>query len=179
MHRAHIGFLNPYSAEPGKNTVSPVEQLMASFASHEKRERDSLRDYHGVLEKHDSPLVKYLVQLVIADEEKHHEIVRNIASSLAADLTWDSSGASVPQLGTLTVEDRDALMLLTEELIAEEKHGIDDFKKLLKVSKGYYSGLLELLIGVIIHDSKKHVMMLKFLKKCLRSPLSVAPGSGH
>jgi len=35
------------------------------------------------------------------------------------------------------------------------------------------------MIGVIIHDSKKHVMMLKFLKKCLRSPLSVAPGSGH
>ena len=163
-----LDLLAPNMIQPAKANGSDVEKLMAAFAAHEVRERDALSDYHENAKSHENPLVRFLLQLIISDEEKHHDIIRRLLTSLEADLEWNSRAKNIPALGKLKEEDRRDLLKLTDSLIAEEKQGIADYKALLKSTKGYYNGLLELMVETVIHDSKKHLMILRFLKQRLR-----------
>jgi rubrerythrin len=167
MQRSVLDPFAPLTAAPPSPVPTPLERLVATFAHHEKREREALREFHDNLKKHDNPLVDFLLRLVVADEEKHHEIIRKVAASLEADLTWDTRLEKLPGLGKLTSDQRDELVRLTDELIAEEKHGIADYKALMKSSEDYYGGLLNLLLETVIHDSKKHLVILEFLRKRL------------
>jgi len=168
MPHPPIELLAPYQVRVPRADGSEVERLMAVFATHEKRERDSLGAYRESAETHANPLVKFLLHLIVSDEEKHHDIVRRLLASLEADVAWDSQAATMPRLGRVTAEDRSALLGLADSLIAEEKEGIAEYKTLLKSGKGYYNGLLELLVNTVILDSKKHLMILRFLKQKLR-----------
>jgi rubrerythrin len=149
---------------------SDVERLMAAFAAHEVRERESLRDYRESADTLANPLVKFLLQLIVSDEEKHHDIIRRLLASLQSDLVWDSRATTrMPRLGALSETERKDLLRVVDALIAEEKQGIADYKALVKSSDGYYEGLMELLVDTVILDSKKHLAILRFLKRRLRA----------
>jgi hypothetical protein len=67
-----------------------------------------------------------------------------------------------------TPENREELLRLTEEFLAVEKSGIEEYKRLMKASKGYYQGLFALLIRTMVHDSEKHLEILEFLRQRLK-----------
>ncbi len=147
--------------------ISEAEQLMNEFEAHDGKEGEFIRCYKEIAEKSNNPLIKFLLQLIISDEEKHHAVIHAMASSLRGGLTWSKPWDAIPSLGELD-EERRKLLKLTWDFIEHEKEGIREFKKLVKSSKGYYQGLFALLLKLIIHDSKKHVEVLEFLRQRLR-----------
>jgi rubrerythrin len=66
-------------------------------------------------------------------------------------------------------EIKNKLTAVTEKFIDVEKTGIRGYKKLLKGSSGYYQGLFQVLIEAMIRDSEKHVEMLEYLSRRLKS----------
>ena len=69
---------------PGSKTVgvildetSEVERLMKEFESHETDEAVFVRRYREMFETMRNPLVKFLVELILADEEKHHTVLQS------------------------------------------------------------------------------------------------------
>ena len=162
-------FLSFRPFRPEEQETSAFEQMLSQFSAHEKNEHVFLDEYRKVVERHDSPLVKFLLQLIISDEDKHHDVMRTLTSALQTDLTGISSGGTdLPKLGAISEEEKDDLLALTADFIKEEQATINDYKALLKESQGYHQGLLALMIRTIIHDSEKHVMILEFIDEKLR-----------
>ena len=112
-------------------------------------------------------MVKFLLQMIVSDEEKHHAITHAMAATLKADLNWTNPDDAIRGLYDLGVE-KENLLKLTEEFIQVEKEGISKYKLLIKESKGYYRDLFVLLFESMVHDSEKHVKILDYLRDRLR-----------
>jgi len=158
----------PLGYTPRMDEVSAMERLQSALESHVTQEGKFLKIYAEAAEKHDSPLVKFILNLILADEETHHGVLRRVAAALDANLRWRTDGVEIPKLGKMNAAEIKRLRALTDDFIAEEKHGIDQCKALMKMSDKCYGGLLTMLLGTIIHDSKKHMIMLRFMRKQLK-----------
>lgn len=154
------------SAEEAEE-FSDVERLVNAFESHEAREKEFSHRYGEIAEKSKSPLVKFLLHLIITDERKHHEITHAMLSTLRGSLNWSRPKDAIQGFGDIG-DEKGELLSLTEEFIRLEKEGIAEYKKLTKESKGYYRDLFVLLFASMIRDSEKHAEILEFLHKRLR-----------
>ena len=68
--------------------TSEVERLMREFESHETHEAVYVRRYREMFQRMQNPLVKFLLELILADEEKHHTVLQSMTSTLKGSLTW-------------------------------------------------------------------------------------------
>ena len=157
-----------YASQPDEREISVFERMLEQFVAHEQHEQVFVKEYGKIVKGLDNPLVKFLLQLIISDEEKHHALVRTIASGLRKDLEWLKEGADMPKLGSLSPDQRDELLSLTAELIKAEEETIGQFQALMRKSEGYRKGLPTLLIKTIIHDSEKHLMILEYIDERVR-----------
>jgi len=62
--------------------------VMKEFESHETHEAVYVRRYREMFQRMQNPLVKFLVELILADEEKHHTVLQSMTSTLKGSLTW-------------------------------------------------------------------------------------------
>lgn len=152
----------PAPLEAREQGLSDAEKLLQAFEAHEGEEKGFLRDYRAILENCKHPTAQFLLNLIIADEERHQAVVHSMMATLKGALDW-SHPAEAIDYATLTKEEAAELRQLTGRFIAEEKAGIKEYKRLIKSSTGYYRGLFDLLIKIMIHDSEKHVMILEFM----------------
>jgi len=153
--------------EPEEQEVSEAERLLKEFESHDWKEGDFIRSYKEIAAKSNDPLIKYLLQMIITDEERHHTVMHGMASSLRGIINWTKPEDAIPSMSELG-EEKGELMKLTGDFIKLEKDGIKESRKLLKATKGYYQGLFTLLVTTMIHDSEKHVEILDFLRQRLK-----------
>ena len=149
--------------EPPTQKASEAEHLLEEFESHDVKEGEFIRAYKEIAENSKDSLIKFLLQLIISDEEKHHAIIHAMAASLKGSLQWTKQEGAIPSLSDLG-EEKDKLLELTADFIDHEKQGIKETKKLAKECAGYYRGLFPLLLKATIHDSEKHVEVLEFLR---------------
>lgn len=159
--------LGQEAGEPETPTISDVERLANEFEAHEGQEGTFLKQYKELAGQTDNRMVKFLLQMIISDEEKHQAITRAMLSTLKGDLNWTTPADAIRGLYDLKNE-KEKLLALTENFIQVEKNGIADYKQLIKESKGYYRDLFGLLFRSMIHDSEKHVEVLEFLRDRLK-----------
>jgi bacterioferritin (cytochrome b1) len=150
---------------PGE--IAPIERLLNEFETHEAKEEKSVEEYRKFLGELPSPLTRFLLQLIISDEEKHRAVVHAMVATLKGSLLWSKPEGSLEGTG-----DPDSstgkLRSITEEFIRLEREGVREYKTLLKESAGYYHGLFKILLDSMIRDSEKHIELLKFLRKTLK-----------
>ena len=159
--------LGKEAGEPDAQAISEVERLANEFEAHEGQEGSFLKQYKELVGQTDNRMVKFLLQMIISDEEKHHAITHAMLSTLKGDLNWSSPTDAIRGLYDLKNE-KEKLLGLTENFIQVEKTGINEYKQLIKESKGYYRDLFSLLFRSMIHDSEKHVEVLEFLRDRLK-----------
>jgi hypothetical protein len=147
---------------------SEVERLMNEFESHETHEAVYVRRYRELFLRLQNPLVKFLLELILADEEKHHTVLQSMTSTLKGAVTWTRFESALEGLYNLG-QQKDEILKVTEEFIRAEKREIVEYRKLMRATKRYYQGLFTLFLAAMIHDSEKHVEILEFLRKQLKS----------
>jgi bacterioferritin (cytochrome b1) len=155
------------AAEAGAGGLSEVERLTNEFEAHEGHEEKFLLQYKELIKQTGNPLIKFLLQLIVSDEEKHHAVSHAMLSTLKGDLNWTKPADALRGLYNLGAE-KEPLMELTEGFIRVERNGIKEYKKLIKESKGYYHDLFVLLFQSMVHDSEKHIKILEFLRQRLK-----------
>jgi hypothetical protein len=151
----------------GANDISPVERLLNEFEAHEVKEEKSLEQYKKLLSVVPNPVTRFLLQLIISDEEKHRAVIHSMIATLKGSLTWTRPEGSLEGAADLT-KINGQLRVSTEEFIELEKEGIRECKTLAKESTGYYHGLFKILLDSMIRDSEKHIELLEFLKENLK-----------
>ena len=65
---------------PGQ--VSPIERLLNEFEAHETKEEKALEYYKKVLGDMPNPATRFLLQLIISDEEKHRAVIHAMVATL-------------------------------------------------------------------------------------------------
>ena len=146
---------------------SPVERLLNEFEAHESKEEKALEFYRKTLEQLPDPLTRFLMQLIVSDEEKHRAVIHAMVATLKGSLTWTKPAGSLEGGDLTSMNGR--LRGATDEFIRLEKDGIREYRTLAKESTGYYHGLFKILLDSMIRDSEKHVELLEFLKGNLKT----------
>jgi len=145
-------------------TISPVERLLNAFEAHEAKEERTLEFYKKTLASMPNPASRFLMQLIVSDEEKHRAVVHAMAATLKGSLTWTKPAESLEgDLAGLNGKLRE----VTDAFIQLEKEGIKDYKILIQESSSYYRGLFKVLLDSMIRDSEKHIQLLEYLKETL------------
>jgi len=147
--------------------ISPIERLLNEFEAHEAKEEKSLEYYKKALKEMPNPLTRFLMQMIISDEEKHRAVIHAMVATLKGSLNWSRPADSLEGPGDAAkrnVELREA----TEAFIRLEKDGIREYKTLIKDSSSYYHGLFKVLLDSMMRDSEKHVELLEFLNESIK-----------
>jgi bacterioferritin (cytochrome b1) len=147
--------------------ISPVEKLLNEFEAHEAKEDRTLEFYKRTMAQMPSPLTRFLMQLIVSDEEKHRAVMHAMVSTLKGSLTWTKPPDSLEGGSELSTTNS-KLREVTDDFIRLETEGIREYKTLIKESSGYYHGLFKVLLDGMIRDSEKHVELLQFLKASLK-----------
>lgn len=148
--------------------ISAVEKLLNEFEAHEAKEEKSIEEYRSALGAMKDPATRFIMQMIVSDEEKHRAVTHAMAATLKGSLNWTKPRASLEGAADET-EVNKKLSAVTEEFIDLEKAGIREYKVLLKESADYYHGLFQILIETMIRDSEKHVELLEFLSRRLKT----------
>jgi hypothetical protein len=148
---------------PESPEFSVVHRLMNEVKTYEDEEDRWLSSYRELAEQCDDPVFRFLLDLIIADEERHHQLLGRMISSLKDDLA-SSRGENSISKKTSRFATKRKREVMVGCFLAVERRGIKDYEKLKSASEGFRQGLLALLCDVMIHDSLKHIAILNFLR---------------
>ena len=85
----------------GGDNISGIERLLNEFEAHEEKEEKSVEQYRKMLEDMKNPVNRFVLQLIISDEEKHRAVTHAMVSTLKGSLTWTKPEGSLrPALTT-------------------------------------------------------------------------------
>jgi hypothetical protein len=137
------------------------------FEAHEAKEEHVLEEYKKFIAGVTQPVTRFVIQLILSDEEKHRAVTHAMISTLKGSLTWTKPAGSL-EGEVAPAAEADQLLAVTERFLELEKAGLREYKTFLKESADYYQGLFKILLNSMIRDSEKHVELLEFLRARLK-----------
>jgi hypothetical protein len=152
---------------PESPEFSALQRLMHEFQTHESDEARWLAIYQKLAHESEDPLIRFLLNLIIADETRHHEIINHIVSGLKDELLWTSSETVAANRRAREKGAKD-FSDTVERLLAVERDGIGEYEKLVKTTEGFHQDLFGMLCRTMIQDSLKHIGILDLLRLKLR-----------
>ncbi len=137
------------------------ESLAATFERHGEEEGKILSQYRTLAEKLGEGPPRFLIKLILTEEELHHQL-------LGATAKWlrEHSGAegnAVPP-GAIA----DDLLRRTEQLQHHEKETIEACRRLRSDLSGTGGELLSSVLDIMAMDSEKHHRLLTAVQKMIR-----------
>jgi len=168
-----IRSISQYKAEdymwgnPESPEFSIVHNLMNEFKTHEGDEERWLSIYRKTVEESDDPTFRFLINIIIADEERHNQLLGRMIASLKDDLASTRTSEPPPGTASSATPARE-LVVMVERFLDVERKGIREYERLKKTSQKFRQGLLALLCETMVYDSLKHIGILNFLRLKLR-----------
>jgi rubrerythrin len=142
-----------------------TEELLHIFEAHVRGESQHIDAYRGLAASSADPVVAMLMDLVLEDEERHHDLFRRMTGRLREDVealsatetltyTRPAKGAVDPHLSSTI-----------EEYARDEVQGARELRRLARESRTLYGGLFGLLLETMADDSEKHERVMRFVLK--------------
>jgi rubrerythrin len=142
-------------------------EILHLLETHGAREGAALDAYQRVAaDTTAGPAIRYLVDLILEDEERHHRVFAEMANQVRSFLTETDIQPRVPALAARADPD---LLAETRRLLEFERDDAKELKELRKVVKrSPRSSLQPLLVEMMRHDTAKHIAILEFIEHQLR-----------
>ena len=139
--------------------------LYAHLTSHVRAERGLLEQYSAVAEQTESKAFRYLVNLLIEDEIRHHRFFAEIADSLKTEASLTGEDPAIPDIDFVRA-DREAVLDGTKHLLKAEQRDARELRQLQR-ELGVVEdvSLWSLLVDLMQRDTQKHIAILRFVKK--------------
>ena len=137
-------------------------KLIAVLSTHRERESAALDSYTKLVTQSEDEGIRYLGRLIIEDEERHHQIIDDMLNTIRS---WVDEVDAEPHAPEMVVRASRDLLVETERLLDFEKADLAELrhlKKGLKVASSF--PLLNLLVKLMIDDTRKHIAILKFIR---------------
>ena len=143
------------------------EQALAHIESHIETEEKAEEAYEAFARSND-PQVRYLAQLIAADEHRHHRMLAEIANSLRARVSETKDTSPTAPTVPLTPEASAELSAHTQRLLAMEEHDVGELNRLRRELRSDRSASMwPLLVEIMELDTEKHIRILKAIERHL------------
>jgi rubrerythrin len=146
-------------------------ELFEHFRSHVDNERELIAEYGGLAESTSVPGFRYLAELILADEERHHRLFADLAETIRAEAEFRFSDSPVPPilLARLPEDERQRILELTDRFLALEREDQRDLGRLAKQLEPVRDTTLwQLLVRLMQADTDKHIQILRFIRDRVR-----------
>jgi rubrerythrin len=144
-----------------------AQQLTHYLQDHMDTEREALRSYAHLAEETQSDRVRFLIQMVIDDEVRHHRLFQDMVHWLRAEHSGrpDMETRIGPDAGLGVGEEREHLLELTERLLEMERDDERELKELGKiVTEVADTAWWITLVEAMRLDTRKHIMLMEAIK---------------
>jgi len=148
---------------------SSAEELLGILDAHVGAESEHIAEYRKLTHATSDPVVRVLMDLVIEDEDRHHDLLRRMAARLRSDIESTSSAGALPYAGSVKGGTAKELAGVVEDYARDEIAGSREMRRLAKDSRSLYGGLFGLLLDTIADDSEKHERIMRFVLKRLET----------
>jgi len=140
-------------------------ELYAHLTTHVEAEQGLLEEYRAAAEASSSKALRYLVDLLIQDEIRHHRIFVELADSLKAEALMMGTDPIIPVIDFGRGK-QNAVIDLTERLLEKERQDEHDLKTLHRQLRDVKDTTLwDLLVDLMERDTQKHIAILRFARK--------------
>ncbi len=140
-------------------------QLYAHFREHVETERAILDKYAEVAERTDSKAFRYLVKLLIDDENRHHRLFSELADSLETEALMGGGQPDIPYIDFERAE-RASVLQGAKDLLENEKRDLDELKRLQRELRDVKDTTLwGLMVELMQRDTEKHIAILNFVRE--------------
>ncbi|MHB8617984.1 MAG: hypothetical protein ACYDAG_00175, partial [Chloroflexota bacterium] len=153
-------------ADAPADEKSPIEKLFVQLEAHEREEEDVLKDYEAAAKDAPDPGFRYLMGLVLEDEERHHRMGKAMADEVRQSLLGLPGEQPLPWINP-SGEERQTLLRQTARFLEIEQDGERQLTDLHHQVKELHAGLLGLIVDMMRADTQKHIQILKYIKKQL------------
>jgi hypothetical protein len=138
------------------------ESLAGAFERHAEEETKILAQYRTLADKLGQSPAKFLINLILTEEELHHELLRATAKWLREHTV--AEGSPMRPGGSA-----DELLRRTEELQHHETDTIEACRSLRSELAGTGGELLGSVLDVMAMDSEKHHRLLTTVLKLIKT----------
>jgi rubrerythrin len=138
------------------------------LTNHIALERGLLEEYGEIAERTQSKAFRYLVDLLIEDEIRHHKIFSQLTESLETTALMKAKEPAVPYID-FAQADQEGVLEATTRLLDHEKEDARELKRLQRAIRDTKDGSLNaLLVELMQRDTQKHIAILRFVRKHAR-----------
>jgi transposase len=148
--------------------MSPVPDLesearaLQTLRTHDERETAILGSYRRLVDESSDEGVQYLGRLIIEDEERHHELINEMANRIDS---WIQGKRVEPSTPVLSPQVDRELLEVTRRLIALERQDAKELRLLQKELRyAPATSLLPLLVKLMLQDTARHIEILGFIR---------------
>jgi hypothetical protein len=141
------------------------QQIYDYVCDHVATEGAILDEYQRLAEDESgSPAFRYLANLILTDERRHHQLFNDLAESIRQMAELRLEDEPIPSLHGLKA-DRDRIRAATERLLATERADAKELKQLAKQLKMVRDTTLwVLMLDLMQDDTAKHIKILTFIR---------------
>lgn len=155
------GFVEALAGLQAVGASPDTEALVAEVVRHGSEEGDLLATYAAFAETASSPAVRYLVNLILSDERRHHQVLVEMASAIAwGEFPGTPSGAT-PVLDVGPADEE--VVEVARQLLDRERQDHRALLHLRRRLRPYADTTMwALLVDLMIADTEKHQRILGF-----------------
>lgn len=154
------------SARDGLRTTGAsvqTRQLVELISRHGSEEGRLLATYEDLAGKTTDQGVRYLIDLILEDERRHHRLLEEIANSMAWGSTSGSPENSTPDLPRALPPE---LLEQTRQLLKSEKSDYREIRRIRRRLRPFArTTLWSLIVDLMMLDTQKHAAILRFLEQ--------------
>jgi rubrerythrin len=133
--------------------------LTHAFETHVREEARFLEAYEQLCKGIEDPGARFLIELILEDERRHHGIFERLAESARSD-----TASSSPPIPSPTREEAESILEPTKRFLEAEIEDRGHLRDLAKQLDGAGDNLWSLLIELMDLDTRKHVRILEYLR---------------
>lgn len=146
------------------------QRLFDAIGAHEHDEQAVIEEYEAFAEQTSSKTVRYLINLIVEDERKHHRVLVELANTIRAEVTFEERGSRIPYLDVHRGDSE--LLAATKRFLEVERRDREELRSLSRQVDKAGAPLEAFLVGLVLEDSDRHIRILRFIERLVRhSPL--------
>jgi hypothetical protein len=151
--------------DPGGETCV---RLLEAVERHAALEEEALGQYDRLAVASGDPVIALVMRLILEDEERHHNLLKRIATTLRDALNWTHTASALPHADRGSPTEQNLASAVCA-LIEEEHAGAAALRRLAGRERGLDGGLNSLLLEMMAMDSDKHARLLHFVQTRLEA----------
>ena len=142
---------------------SSTEDLLAILSAHVNGESEHIEAYRRLSHNIEDPIVKLLMDLIVEDEQRHHELMLRMTARLRDDLEATRSVYALPYAPPPRNGRLKAFAAIVEEHARDERRGARELRRLADDARLIYDGVFGLILETMADDSAKHERVMRFV----------------